>query len=520
MLIAADLFRSIWLFVFPVVAFALDSVKSQTGFCQVSGYLTQMSFEMTDMATLLIATHTALQVFRARPSAHGQGGLHRYRHLVYPLYFIIPASLAALAFINGRFAYLSQGPLCSLPIRPFWYRLIMSWIPRYVIILMIIALYAAIYIHAEHQFSDSRIFRGKLASAMRRLSDSRRKSRAQPQLQNLGQLRTDANLRDIQYPGGNKAPGSRESHGPGASQDQTANEDQQQASSSLIVFDFESTRHTSSATAGTNRHLLNSSNTTDPSGSNANWQPNQLTQPPTSHQVGDSSRQGSYPTQSSGSSGAVQSSRRNSYPEQNYSLIASDIDTQFEIEAMHKKRNAIRRQLRLLFVYPLVYFLDWVGPFVLHGTLYNSHIAAHPSFGLSLWSYASFAILGFVDAIIFSVREKPWRHIPGADGTILGSFRFWQRDPNVRARAYSRDSTQTASRKNSSPQISPSRRRSSIRRDEEAQAPVEQLVKTLSREASDQEQEPTHPDAGLQAMISWDFRKSKDDNNQTTGSKR
>jgi G protein-coupled receptor GPR1 len=35
-------------------------------------------------------------------------------------------------------------------------------------------------------------------------------------------------------------------------------------------------------------------------------------------------------------------------------------------------------------------------------------------------------IMTFVDVFVFCWRERPWRHIPGSDGTFVGSFMWWR----------------------------------------------------------------------------------------------
>ncbi len=45
-LIVADVVRSNWLFVFPVVTFVNGIVSSHSDFCQVSGFFTQTGLEM------------------------------------------------------------------------------------------------------------------------------------------------------------------------------------------------------------------------------------------------------------------------------------------------------------------------------------------------------------------------------------------------------------------------------------------------------------------------------------------
>lgn len=93
--------------------------------------------------------------------------------------------------------------------------------------------------------------------------------------------------------------------------------------------------------------------------------------------------------------------------------------------AMKQRRKAIQRQLRLLFIYPVVYLILWVIPFVSHALNYSNHFAQHPIFTISALNIFCQTIMGLCDVLIFSWREKPWRHIPGSDGTFLGSFKFW-----------------------------------------------------------------------------------------------
>jgi G protein-coupled receptor GPR1 len=90
-------------------------------------------------------------------------------------------------------------------------------------------------------------------------------------------------------------------------------------------------------------------------------------------------------------------------------------------------RSQIRRQLRLLFVYPLVYLLMWTFPFASHCLLYSNYYAAHPPFWLSVVSTASLSLQAGVDCAVFSWRERPWNRIDessrGSWNSILGLFR-------------------------------------------------------------------------------------------------
>lgn len=92
---------------------------------------------------------------------------------------------------------------------------------------------------------------------------------------------------------------------------------------------------------------------------------------------------------------------------------------------MVRTRDKIRRQLRFLFIYPLVYMGMWVVPFVSHVLQYDDKFATHSPFALSAISTVFICSQAAVDCWLFSTREKPWKHIPGSDGTFWGSLKFW-----------------------------------------------------------------------------------------------
>lgn len=56
--------------------------------------------------------------------------------------------------MNGGDAYISSGTYCYLPVRPLWYRLTLSWIPRYVIFVIILGIYASIYFYVRYKLTD------------------------------------------------------------------------------------------------------------------------------------------------------------------------------------------------------------------------------------------------------------------------------------------------------------------------------------------------------------------------------
>ena len=62
--------------------------------------------------------------------------------------------VASLAFVNPSTPYVSQGTFCYLPARPIWYRLALSWVPRYLILCMILGIYVAVYLYTKSKFGD------------------------------------------------------------------------------------------------------------------------------------------------------------------------------------------------------------------------------------------------------------------------------------------------------------------------------------------------------------------------------
>jgi len=96
-----------------------------------------------------------------------------------------------------------------------------------------------------------------------------------------------------------------------------------------------------------------------------------------------------------------------------------------------KTRDKIRRQLRFLFIYPIVYMCMWILPFVSHVLQYQDKFVQDPPYGLSVLVIISLVSQGAVDCWLFSTREKPWRHIPGSKGGFWESFAWWRQGPSV-----------------------------------------------------------------------------------------
>lgn len=99
-----------------------------------------------------MSLHMYLQIFSTGSKIFGHDGLYRFRHTVLAGWFTFPFLCGVLAFIRGRQGYIAQGPFCTLPIRPYWYRLALQWIPRYLIWMFIMFVAVRIYLHVGQGF--------------------------------------------------------------------------------------------------------------------------------------------------------------------------------------------------------------------------------------------------------------------------------------------------------------------------------------------------------------------------------
>ncbi|KAI1420964.1 G protein-coupled glucose receptor regulating Gpa2-domain-containing protein [Xylaria sp. FL1777] len=86
-------------------------------------------------------------------------------------------------------------------------------------------------------------------------------------------------------------------------------------------------------------------------------------------------------------------------------------------EAMRRSRDRMKRQMRLLFVYPVIYLLTWIAPFVMHAHRYDAPSSPSSSLpppsplALRLVSMASLCVGAAADCVFFSAWERPWRHL-------------------------------------------------------------------------------------------------------------
>lgn len=405
-LVASDTLKAIWYFVFAVVAIAGGPVSSQSDFCQAGGYLLLLFVEASDFAILLIAVHTLLCIFKPN-SKSGEGGLYPYRRWIYPVWLGPPVLFASLAFINGSDAYVTSGTYCFLPKRPFWYRLALSWIPRYVIIITILSMYVSIYVYVHVRFKGFKNLQAGDSSADSAHA-SRRATETAPAPLSRRPAFTPMAISATPAESSSLRPAARRVHSynsvigsaakPGPQPEHHAPWD---SMSFITQLPLETATRVGFV------------RTTSPEPDDQSGDPAQSA----SATLPADRKQSEAPTLLSNYTGETATSHATLDTAQNKDSGTTD--------HLRNTRAAIRRQLRFLFIYPLIYILMWAFPFCQHALQYNDHYVRNPPFWLAVVSTCSLALQAGVNGIVFSWREKPWRRID-KDSRFSVSLRFWQ----------------------------------------------------------------------------------------------
>ena len=455
---------------FAVATFIVGPISTQSKFCQASGYFLQsgivscgqcVQILMTpanlhtdavtvDLAILFMSVHMCLQIFP--PSERfglGHDGLYHVRHWILGVWIIVPNVVASLAFINRSAAYMAQGAFCTLPIRPFWYRLALSWIPRYLIWIYVLYVAIRIYRHVGREFQvfgqehnhsssvgmpgESAVNRAVIIDAVR---SARRKSLAAPIVEEPVSPDYDETIApdDVSIKKGRSMslPALKSSLPNSAAASMTGSTNA--ATQGLSTPPTWSAAYLFTEAIGSSLHS-GRSNPTSRRGSRQievgmaaeDFAP----QPPTitEHQRESITTIEYFRSQTGpfadGASAPVLPPIREESRAASSALTSGSVH-HATARVVKTRRRAIQRQLRLLFIYPVVYMLLWIVPFISHCMQYSNYYAQHPSFYLSALVTFCQCFMGFTDVVVFSWREKPWRHIPGSDKTFLGSFRFWR----------------------------------------------------------------------------------------------
>ncbi|EXJ84633.1 hypothetical protein A1O3_05303 [Capronia epimyces CBS 606.96] len=341
-------------FVFPIVVFARGPVQSSSTWCQASGFLLEFGIEAADMSILIIALHSMVYVLRPNMNS-GEGGLYSCRNWIYLFWLGPPLLAASLAFIKGGHGYVTAGTFCYLPKRPYWYRLALSWVPRYLIIGVIVVMYIWLYVYVHIRFRGFGNI--DLSDTSHGSSwDSRRKSSTRPI--DMEKNLTGVSARQMRI------------------RSQDLSFQQVPPSGQLEPWDY--------VEFITTQSLPSRVPTADADGENlpctargCSWSGD--TQTP----VGDGSVRAGIPNSSwaeSGKTSRVPATMPSHAPNLLQPVATSDVVN----DPLRQTRIAIRKQLRYMFVYPAVYVVMWSFPFAQHALNYNDYYVEHPVFWLNL----------------------------------------------------------------------------------------------------------------------------------------
>lgn len=442
LLIQSDFIKSVWFVVFPIVDYTHGPITSDSAFCQVSGWFVAVGIESSDVAVLLIALHPAMSVFRPR------SGLYPYRWLAYAIYVCFPLLTASLAFVDGR-GYDNLGYYCYLPNDRRWANLSLSWVPRYILFFIIIATSVCTYAYLQGRISHY----------------ERRDSAAYQRNVNLGYGVAEPptvypellhSVTSSRRPSGMSYRTYRE-HGPrhgslvqtlsGHGWLFTAGTSHRTSSDAIPrqPIAWKLPGFTGPSTPVSSRPESEEQDPCSPPLPNLDLPPPILSPPRRSSVTAvsyfpsssDGHHQGGTPTSDEDattpsthalsttklpcriiraklSSHPIISSRRNrtcslpsiAEPPLSPSSLTPILLHQHYTSSISIHRAKTRRQLCTLFIYPLIYIIIWIFPFVNHALGYGRD--AQP-FWLLVLSLVPLAVQGTVDCVVFSAREKPWR---------------------------------------------------------------------------------------------------------------
>jgi G protein-coupled receptor GPR1 len=394
LLIVGDMWKALWYFIFPVVVFTRGEVDSTSHFCQASGFFLALGTEASDYAILMIALHAACCVFRP-PKVLGEGGLYPYRLWIYAFWIVLPVLAASLAFTNSK-GYVTGGTYCALPKRPFWYRLGLSYIPRYLIFITIFALYAAISVYVHIKFKGFSHFSEQDSSSGTHSSST---FGAKTQLGSFAWTNQNVDSRKQSLLAGTQG---WELSNRDPSQGERPEWEDVSFLTAAPLTGFSNREARGIATADFAHAPSSSSSSTHAQTQNLSTRSLQAHLDSTDPSAAQR-KESEVPTLGTNFTGETRISNATAQ-----TVGTTGIATTAQLQ---DTRNAIQRQIQLLFVYPVVYLLMWIFPFVNHCLQYSDYFAGHPPFWLTVAATCSLALQAGADCAVFSWREKPWRRV-------------------------------------------------------------------------------------------------------------
>lgn len=358
-----------------------------------------------DIAILAIAAHAALHVFRPSRST-GQGGLYRRRRILYAAYVLWPISSTSLAFINPNSAFVNFQIYCTFPKRPFWYRLALSWIPRYMIFVVIVCIYASIYAYVRvkfHGFDNLGSHTGSMSAATDSVTGeitNQLHSRIDGESPTIltfssAPARQKASVVSTLFPTG-KSKSEADAHNvPEWDQADSVTVSQvpdcEKKGSGVSSSDFAPDANTGKVLDTVGICPQEKEDHTRTGGE-------QPTRPSIARTMSETC------TVDTDFTADEETTLQENCKEQSNLTRNRPRPNQLAVT-----RRAIRRQLRFMFIYPLMYMLMWTLPLVNQCFNYSDWWAANKPFSLTVAATACLSLQAGVDSLVFSWRERPWR---------------------------------------------------------------------------------------------------------------
>lgn len=393
-----DLLKAVVLLMYPSRVLTNYLAYYNVRFCRVVGFFTALAIEGADFAILTFAIHTFLLIFkpllnvRVGNSRRVEGGLYTFRYYIYATSLLIPIVLASLAFIHSS-GYESFVCWCYLPQKPVWYRMVLSWVPRWVIILTILFCYVGVYFHVIRQIRH-------LSGVFTTLKKKRtRDDNERPSF--FSSLKYFMNsLQDQLFPQllipeheyrHQEKPHITYSEPVNTVVNSPAPDTSASQNIADTLFDFNDNVDQYSSSEDEIDEGLNGTTINDYNGADDNpppLSPNNLAPP---HQISSPS---------------------------NFNLDKHGTDIHLEnLKHFRKRQRIIKKQMKSIFIYPLAYIFVWLFPFILYCTQINYEEKHGPIYWLNCLGAFMQPFNGFVDSLVFFYRETPWKY------TVMNKFK-------------------------------------------------------------------------------------------------
>lgn len=480
-LIICDLVKALVLMIYPLVILVRNDVYADPRFFNTLGWFTAYCVEGADLAIFFFAIHFALLIFlpswkwRRSGSRKMEGGLYGVRKYIWPITALVPVLLASLAFINFQLldfeelvngttvildndnyhfrydarlgGYKPYSAWCYLPPYPVWYKLVLSWGPRYFIIIFILVLYISIYVFVKKESKRIKrhLYDFRDQRAEEHIAELRAKSRwellkirlfrflVKPFVQFLLNLKNFLSFSfdesSVPTSGRNNmtSGGSFYATDEGASFDQVPNIRVSRALDRAGTLPGEDsyTNNESSQASKSGNIQSGTLKENDDLDSHNNLHghtppiPGKL-MPPNGNSHRFSRCISPIQTPSVHDNRAAENEHEGEVPQANKSdpRRASTTDVkhvqatfQKQTYATMKRRRAqIQKNLRSIFIYPFSYIGIWIFPLIVDITQYRHEIIHGPIVWLIYIATLAQPLNGLVDTLVFVYREKPWRY--------------------------------------------------------------------------------------------------------------